>query len=99
MHSDFSMMHERIAYWVARQAGVPASRANHALVTVNGQLYGLYANVETVKKHILSRVFGNNTGSLFSATDVDFEAAVHPDLRAGGRARRSHAARRAWRRR
>jgi hypothetical protein len=74
MHSDYSMMHERIAYWVARQAGVPASRANHALVTVNGQLYGLYANVETVKKHILSRAFGNNTGALFSATDVDFTA-------------------------
>jgi CotH kinase protein/Lamin Tail Domain len=72
MHSDYSMMHERIAYWVARKAGVPASRANHALVTVNGQPYGLYTNVETVKKHILSRVFGNNTGSLFSATDVDF---------------------------
>ena len=72
MHSDFSMMHERIAYWVARQAGVPASRANHALVTINGQFYGLYTNVETVKRHILNRAFGNNTGSLFSATDVDF---------------------------
>jgi hypothetical protein len=78
MHSDFSMMHERIAYWVARQAGVPAPRANHALVTVNGQLYGLYANVETVKKHVLSRLFGNDTGSLFSATDVDFQASFIP---------------------
>ena len=78
MHSDFSMMHERIAYWVARQAGVPASRANHALVTVNGQSYGLYTNVETVKKHILSRAFGNNTGSLFEATDVDFRAQYIP---------------------
>ena len=78
MHSDFSMMHERIAYWVARQAGVPASRANHALVTVNGQSYGLYTNVETVKRHILSRAFGNNTGSLFEATDVDFSAQYIP---------------------
>jgi spore coat protein CotH len=78
MHSDYSMMHERIAYWLARQAGVPASRANHALVTVNGQLYGLYANVETVKKRILSRVFGNDGGSLFSATDVDFEPQYVP---------------------
>jgi hypothetical protein len=85
MHSDFSMMHERIAYWVARKAGVPASRANHALLTVNGQSYGLYTNVETVKKHILSRVFGDNTGSLFEATDVDFRAQYIPfyDLVAG----------------
>jgi hypothetical protein len=74
MHSDFSMMHERMAYWIARKAGVPASRANHALVTVNGQPYGLYTNVETVKKHILARAFGNDTGSLFEATDVDFVA-------------------------
>src|SRR4029079_6773507 len=81
MHSDSSMMHERLAYWMARQAGVPASRANHALVTVNGQLYGLYANVETVKKHILTRAFGNNTGSLFEATDVDFEAPYIPTFR------------------
>jgi len=81
MHSDSSMMHERLAYWMARQAGVPASRANHALVTVNGQLYGLYANVETVKKHILTRAFGNSTGSLFEATDVDFEAPYIPTFR------------------
>ena len=78
MHSDFSMMHERMAYWLARNAGVPASRANHALVTVNGQPYGLYANVETVKKNILKRTFGNNTGALFTATDVDFVAADIP---------------------
>ena len=78
MHSDFSMMHERMAYWIARKAGVPASRANHALVTVNGQPYGLYANVETVKKNILKRTFGNNTGALFTATDVDFVAADIP---------------------
>jgi hypothetical protein len=78
MHSDFSMMHERIAYWAARQAGVPASRANHALLTINGQFYGLYTNVETVKRHILTRAFGNNTGALFSATDVDFTPAYIP---------------------
>jgi len=78
MHSDFSMMHERMAYWLARNAGVPASRANHALVTVNGQPYGLYTNVETVKKRILTRLFGDNTGPLFTATDVDFVAADVP---------------------
>ena len=81
MHSDWSMMHERVAYWVARQAGVPASRANHALVTVNGEFYGLYTNVETIKKHILTRTFGNNTGSLFEATDVDFQAPYIPMFR------------------
>lgn len=73
MHSDLSMMHERLAYWVARHAGVPASRCNHAWLTFNGQPYGLYANVETVKKRILGRVFASDAGSLFEATDVDFK--------------------------
>jgi hypothetical protein len=81
MHSDPSMIHERMAYWVARQAGgIPASRANHAMLTVNGQLYGLYINVETVKKRILGRWFSDTSGSLFSATDVDFQAAYIPSF-------------------
>ena len=79
MHSDPSMMHERLAYLVARQAGgIPASRANHALLTVNGQFYGLYTNVETVKKRMLRRWFADDAGPLFEATDVDFVAADIP---------------------
>jgi hypothetical protein len=85
MHSDFSMMHERMAYYIARAAGVPASRSNHALVTVNGQFYGLYANVETIKKQMVKRWFSDNSGPLFEATDVDFVASYLPlyDLESG----------------
>lgn len=72
MSGDFSMMHERLGYWLMRHAGVPASRANHLLLTINGQFYGLYANVETVKKGMLGRWFSDNAGPLFEATDVDF---------------------------
>ena len=72
MDNDLSMMHERLAYYVARQAGIPASRATHALLTINGQFYGLYLNLETVKKKMVGRWFANDTGSLFEATDVDF---------------------------
>jgi spore coat protein CotH len=74
MSGDLTMMHERLAYLVARTAGVPASRANHALLTINDQFYGLYVNVETVKHKMLSRWFENEDGSLFEATDVDFVA-------------------------
>jgi hypothetical protein len=74
MTLDPSQMHERLAYWVMRNAGVPASRANHLVLTVNGQLYGLYANVETVKKQMVARWFADNTGPLFEGTDVDFQA-------------------------
>jgi hypothetical protein len=74
MSSDPSMMHERLAYLVAREAGLPASRCNHLRLTVNGEFYGLYANVETVKPRMLSGFFEDNNGPLFEATDVDFAA-------------------------
>lgn len=74
MANDPSMMHERLAYLVAREAGLPASRATHALVTVNGEPYGLYAAVEAVKKRMLKRWFDDEEGPLFEAPDVDFAA-------------------------
>lgn len=73
MSSDFSMMHERLAYLLAREANLPASRSNHAIVTVNGQHYGLYAHIEAVKRQMLRRWFADDTGALFEAVDVDFE--------------------------
>jgi spore coat protein H len=72
MHSDQSMMHERLGYWIARQAGLPASRSSHALVSINGQPAALYANVETVKRRMLKRWFNNPDGALYEATEVDF---------------------------
>jgi hypothetical protein len=73
MTTDLSMMHERLAYWAVRQAGgLPGLRSNHALVTVNGQPYGLYANVETPKEQFLARWFTNPTGPMFSIHYADF---------------------------
>jgi len=72
MASDPSQMHERLAYQVAREAGLVAPRCNHALLTVNGQFYGLYASVETVKPRMIKGHFEDNDGPLFEASDVDF---------------------------
>lgn len=80
MKSDWSMMHERLAYWVAREAGMPAPRANYALITINGQPYGLYTNVETVKKRMITGNFEDDEGSLFEATDVDFAPQYIPNF-------------------
>jgi hypothetical protein len=82
MHDDPSMMHERLGYWVARNAGIPASRATHAMVSLNGQPAALYTNVETVKRKMLGRWFKNPDGVLFAATDVDF---TNSDPLFGGR--------------
>ncbi len=78
MDNDLSMMHERLAYLVARTSGIAASRANHALLTINGGFYGLYTNVETVKRKMLTRWFANPSGALFEGTDADFVSAQVP---------------------
>jgi hypothetical protein len=81
MTPDYSMMHERIAYWAARQAGgVPASRSNHALLTVNGQLYGLYANVEEPKDQLMGRFFNNPSGTIYTIHYADFASAYLPNF-------------------
>jgi hypothetical protein len=74
MATDYSMIHERVSYWVARQiGGIPGLRANHAVVTVNGQLYGLYANVEAPKKEFLALAYKDSTGTLYSIHYADFQ--------------------------
>jgi len=48
MVQDPSTLHEWTAYTIFRAAGVPAPRLGYTWVRVNGEDYGLYANVETV---------------------------------------------------
>lgn len=85
MSDDPSLMHERLAYKVAREAGIPASRCNHALISINGEDRGLYANVETVKTRMISRWFPDHSGKLWGMPDVDFVTADVPrfELREG----------------
>ena len=78
MVSDPTMLHERMAYRAARLAGVPASRAGYAFVTVNGQPYGLYADVEHIERRMLERWYAEADGPLYEATDVDFTAELVP---------------------
>ncbi len=73
MSTDLSMMHERLAYWsILQVGGVPASRANHAMVTMNGQLLGLYAHIEEPRSQMLSRFFTNSSGALYTIHYADF---------------------------
>jgi hypothetical protein len=74
MHNDPSMLADPLSYWVVRAAGVPASRATHAQVRVNGMSYGLYALVETVEPRFLRRWFATDDGPLFEGNEVDFVA-------------------------
>ena len=71
MNEDYSMMHERVAYKLYREAGVPAARAHHALLYVNDEFYGLFVMLDTVDDVFLARWFNDTTGSMFEQHDGD----------------------------
>ena len=70
--TDPTRMRTCLTYYVFREAGYPASNCNLANVMVNGQSLGAYTHVEHVKDDFLMREFGNDDGSLYEITIVDF---------------------------
>jgi spore coat protein H len=57
MIHDPSKLHDRLAYAMFRENGVPAPRAVHAWVTVNGEPIGLYALIEAIDGRFTERHF------------------------------------------
>jgi hypothetical protein len=72
MLADATFMSECLSYYMYRKANLPAPRCNHALVYVNGTLFGVYANIEAEDKTFLSRWFSSNDGNLYEDAEVDF---------------------------
>lgn len=89
MVSDKTGIAERLGYHVFREAGLPAGRSNHAHVTINGEDYGVYSNVESANEQYLARVFPKNPittmyeadgGSQWTpGVESDFEVKLGPD--------------------
>ncbi len=65
---DPSGVRERLGYRFMRAAGVVAPRCNNARVTVNGEYWGLYANVETLDDEFVEDRFGGAVGNLYDIT-------------------------------
>lgn len=66
MVQDPSMEREVLGYRLFREAGVPAPRAGHAVVSVNGEPYGLYTLVETTdNREFLDNWYGEHEGNLY----------------------------------
>jgi spore coat protein CotH len=72
MVEDPSFLAERLAYHVYRALDLPAPRCNAALVLVNGESYGLYANIEAEDKPFLRRWFDEDGGNLYEEGQSDF---------------------------
>ncbi|MDQ2642435.1 MAG: CotH kinase family protein [Myxococcota bacterium] len=69
---DPSFLAERLSYRVFRAAGLPAPRCNNALLYVNGEYWGVYANVEAEDKTFLRRWFNDDSGNLYEEGQTDF---------------------------
>tara|TARA_R110002096_G_scaffold171490_4_gene344464 strand:+ start:82581 stop:84287 length:1707 start_codon:yes stop_codon:yes gene_type:complete len=77
MRQDRSQLHESLAYQIFADASVPAPRSGFARVSLNGDIYGLYANVETMDDRFLKDRFEDGEGNLYEApwgADLDVES-------------------------
>lgn len=61
---DPSQIRQCLAYSLLAAAGVPAPRCNLARVSVNGEVIGIYSNVESIRDPFLVRQFGSSRDSL-----------------------------------
>ena len=69
---DISQTNQFMGYALFNAMGSPAPRCAYAKVTVNGKSLGIYSHVESMRKPLLKRAFGNNKGTLYEGTVVDF---------------------------
>ena len=78
MAQDPSRIHEMLAYALHRAAGVPASRSGYTFVTLNGEDYGLYSNIETYDDVSLGKLFGRTKHLYEGSYDAGFGADLLP---------------------
>lgn len=64
---DRTLMHDVVGYKLFRDMGVPAPRASHATLRVNGEALGLFVLVEDVDKEFLQDHFADDEGNLYKS--------------------------------
>ena len=69
---DRGVINQFLGYKMFREAGVPASRCSFVHLTVNGKDLGVYSHVESLKRPMIKREFGDDSGVLYEGTIVDF---------------------------
>lgn len=72
---DPTFVSEHIGYEVYRRAGIPAPHTSHAVVTFNGQVFGLYVVKEVINSDFMARHFSSqlDNGNIYEGPAfVDF---------------------------
>lgn len=65
MNNDPSQFRERLGYWLFRKMNVPAPRATHARLMINGTYVGLFALVEQIDGRFTRYNYEDGKGNLY----------------------------------
>ncbi len=90
-HNDPSIMRSSLCWPQFGAARLPHSRAAHAELYINNQLFGLFANIENIDDEFLQAWFGSDAGNLFKClylgepADLTNRADGRYDLVGGGK--------------
>jgi hypothetical protein len=71
-NQDPSHLRTCLAYQLFTAAGLVAPRCNFARVTVNGELLGIYVNVESIDKRMIKKRYADGRGALYEGSLSDF---------------------------
>ena len=79
MNQDPTQMRDRLAYQLFRDMGVPAPRAVHAKLLINGEFSGVYALVEQIDNRWAKENFVDDSGNLYKEIwPINDLGALHP---------------------
>lgn len=81
-HNDPSIVRSRICWDWLRTCNIPAPRATHVEVYINGDYYGLYIMVEHIDEEFIQSRFDNDDGNLYEClypADLNYIGS-NPDL-------------------
>ena len=75
---DPTKMRERLGYYMFRNFGITAPRSNHALIYINGEFNGVFANTEQIDGPFTNKNFINKGGNLYKEVwPVDDQGKSH----------------------
>jgi len=64
-HNDPGIIRSKVCWDIFNKIGIPAPRANHVRVYINGDYYGLYISVEHIDEEFVKSRFTYNNGNLY----------------------------------
>jgi len=64
-HNDPSIIRSKLCWDLFQKIGIPAPRACHVKLYINGEYRGLYMNVEHIDDEFVQKRFGNQNGNLY----------------------------------